>query len=121
MKTMLVVDDSAFMRSLVKKSIVDLDISVIGEAGDGKEAYEKYVELNPDIVTLDLAMIEHNGIDALKNIMLHDPKAKVIVISSTTNQPNVVEEVMALGARTVINKPNIKDALINAVKEIDNE
>ena len=121
MKTVLVVDDSTFMRSLIKKCMDELGINVAGEAEDGKIAFEKYVELEPDIVTLDLAMLEHDGIDALRKIKQHNPDAKVIVISSTTNQPNVVDEVMSLGAYTIINKPNIKDALIRAVNEIKGE
>ena len=118
MKSVLVVDDSAFMRSLVKKSIEGLDVTITGEAEDGKVAFEKYVELKPDIVTLDLAMLEHDGVEALRKIMQHDPDAKVIVVSSTTKQANVVDEVMSLGAYTIVNKPNIKDGLIQAVKEI---
>jgi len=118
MKTILVVDDSSFMRSLVKKSVAELDVQVVGEAEDGKIAFEKYLELEPDIVTLDLAMLEHDGIEALKKIKQHNPQANVIVVSSTTKQPNVVDEVMSLGAYSVINKPNIKDDLIRAVGEI---
>ena len=120
MKSILVVDDSAFMRSLIKKSIDGLDVSVAGEAEDGKEAFEKYIELLPDIVTLDLAMMEHDGVEALKKIKQHNPDVDIIVISSTTKQPEVVDQVMSLGAYTVINKPNIKDDLIRTIKEIEN-
>jgi len=121
MKTILIVDDSSFMRTLVKKSISELDITIVGEAEDGKAAYEKYIELMPDIVTLDLAMVEHDGVEALRKIMEHNPKAKVIVVSSTTNQDQVFEQVTNLGAFAVITKPNIKDALVNAIREIESE
>jgi len=118
MITILIVDDSAFMRSLIKKAVAGLDVTVVGEAEDGKIAVEKYIELMPDVVTLDLAMLEYDGIEALKKIMQHNPEAKVIVISSTTDQESVVAEVMDLGAYTIINKPHIKDDLINAINEI---
>ena len=121
MKTILVVDDSSFMRTLVKKSVSELDVTIVGEAEDGKVAYEKYIELMPDIVTLDLAMVEHDGIEALKKIIKHNPKAKVIVISSTTDQDMVSEQVKEMGAFAIITKPNIKDDLISAIQKIENE
>jgi len=121
MKTILVVDDSAFMRSMIKKHISELDVTVVGEAEDGKEAVEKYIELKPDYVTLDLAMIEHDGIEALREIKQHDPEAKVIIVSSTTDQEAVVAEVLDLGALTVLNKPIIKDDLLGVLKELINE
>ena len=118
MKTVLVVDDSDFMRTLIKRNISALDISVIGEASDGKIAYEKYLELKPDIVTLDLAMQEHNGIDALKKIKQHDPEAKVIIVCSTGGQGPIIDEAKALGACAVINKPLKDDELVNAMKKL---
>jgi len=118
MKTVLIVDDSTYMRNLIKNHLSEIDVSIIGEAEDGKDAVEKYIELKPDIVTLDLAMIELSGVEALKEIMDHDPDAKVVVVSSTTNQETVVSEVMALGACTIINKPIIKEDLLGAFNEL---
>ena len=118
MKTVLIVDDSAFMRNLIKKHLSEIDVRVVGEAEDGKAAVEKYVDLKPDIVTLDLAMFEVGGIEALEEIMNHDPKAKVIIVSSTTKQDSVVSEVMALGACTVIDKPIVKEDLLGAFEEV---
>ena len=115
MKTMLVVDDSAFMRKLIIKSVAELDVTVVAEAENGKIAVEKYVELEPDIVTLDIAMLEHNGIEALKKIKEHNPDATVIIISSTTDQDIIADDVMALGAHSIITKPNFKDELIEAI------
>jgi len=106
------------MRSLIKRNISDLDLEVVGEAEDGKIAFEKYVELSPDIVTLDLAMVEHDGVQALKDIMKHDPKAKVVVVSSITDQEAMVNVVTALGARAVLNKPIVKDALVKAIEAV---
>jgi len=121
MKTVLVVDDSAFMRNLIKKHISEIDVTVIGEAEDGKEAIDMYIELKPDIVTLDLAMLEYGGIYALKEIIKHDPDAKIIVVSSTTDQDKVAYEAMDAGARTIINKPIIKEDLLGVFNELINE
>ena len=120
MKTVLVVDDSAFMRNSIIRHLSDCDIRVVGEAENGKIAVEKYIELKPDIVTLDLAMLDYDGIEALKDIKQHDPNAMVIVISSTTDQESVAAEAMALGAHTIINKPIIKDDLLATFNEIMN-
>jgi len=118
MKTVLVVDDSEFMRSLIKKKISELDVSVVGEAGDGKAAVEKYIELMPDIVTLDLAMQEHGGIEALKKIMQHNPDAKVIIVCSTAGQNAVVDEAKEIGAYEIVNKPLKDDKLVDIFKSL---
>ena len=116
MKTVLVVDDSEFMRKLIKKNISGLDVSVIGEAEDGKIAVEKYLELKPDIVTLDLAMHEHGGIEALEKIMQHDPEAKVVIVCSTAGQNTVIDEAKALGACAIVNKPLKNNELEDVIK-----
>ena len=118
MKTVLIVDDSEFMRSLIKKDISELDVSVIGEAANGKIAVEKYIELKPDIVTLDLAMHEHGGIEALEKIMQHDPGAKVIIVCSTAGQETVINDAKAMGAYEIVNKPLKHDGLKNAIKSL---
>jgi len=121
MKTMLVVDDSEFMRSLIKRHVSELDVSIIGEAEDGKVAIEKFIELSPDIVTLDLAMFELDGIDALEAMMRHNPEARVLIVSSTAGQQVVVDRAMQLGARGVVTKPIEKDVLVSHVKKLLDE
>jgi len=118
LKTVLIVDDSEFMRTLIKKKISDLDINVIGEAGDGKEALEKYIEIKPDIVTLDLAMQEHGGLEALGEIIKIDPDAKVIIVCSTAGQGGIVEEAEALGAFAIVKKPLKDDELVEVFKKL---
>ena len=78
----LVVDDAAFMRHLIKKILTDMGYEVAGEACDGEEACEKYKAIRPDLVTMDLVMPKMGGLDALKAIREEDPNAKVIVISA---------------------------------------
>jgi len=118
MKTVLVVDDSEFMRTLIKKKISGLDVEVIGEAEDGKIAFEKYIELKPDIVTLDLAMQEHGGLEALKKIIQHDPGAKIIIVCSTAGQGSVTDEATALGAYAIVKKPLVNDDLVEIFKTL---
>jgi len=116
MKTVLIVDDSEFMRTLIKRKISGLDINVVGEAGDGKVALEKYIELKPDIVTLDLAMEEHGGIEALEKIKQHNPDAKVIVVCSTGGQSTALDQANALGAHAIVQKPLKDDTLTDIVR-----
>ena len=118
MKTVLVVDDSGFMRNLIKRHISVLDVDVVGEAEDGKVAVEKYIELKPDIVTLDLAMHEHGGLEALKEIKQIDPEAKVIIVCSITGRSVILEEVKKVGVHAIINKPLKDEELENAVREL---
>jgi len=116
-KKVLVVDDSGFMRNLIKKQISTLDVTV-GEAENGKVAVEKYIELKPDIVTLDLAMHDHGGLEALIEIRQIDPDAKVVVVCSIAGRSAVLEEVKKQGVHAIINKPLQDDELVNAIKEL---
>jgi len=118
MKTVLVVDDSAFMRNLIKRHIGVLDVNVVGEAENGKIAVEKYIELKPDIVTLDLAMHEHGGLEALQEIKQINPDAKVVIVCSIAGRSATLEEVKKLGVHAVINKPLKDEELENAVREL---
>jgi len=118
MKTMLIIEDSAYFRTVIKKYVSTLDIEVTGEAESGNEGIEKYMELLPDIVTLDLAMEDGSGIEALEKIKKHNPEAVVIVISSTSRQKSVIEQTSALGATKLFDKPVDKDLLVEYLKEL---
>ena len=118
MKTMLIVEDSSYMRDIIKILVKDLDIEVIGEAENGKEGVEKYIKYMPDIVTMDLAMEVEDGYDALKKIMSHNPKAAVIVITSASGQKPVIEEVLKLGAKVVFSKPVNKTQFVEYMNEL---
>jgi len=116
---MLIVDDSTFMRDLIKKCTRGLGVEVVGEAQDGVIGVEKYKELMPDIVTLDLAMPGGNGIDALAEIMQHNPKANVIIITSAAGQEHIVQEALELGATGVIDKTSIKPGIASYINKIN--
>lgn len=112
MKTVLIVDDAAFMRVSIKNMVTKLGYEVIGEAENGKAAITKFQELNPDIVTMDITMPELNGLDALKAIIKINPKANVIMVSAM-GQETMVREAVMCGAKGFIVKP-FKEEVISA-------
>lgn len=117
MARVLVVDDAAFMRMTIKKMIEPDGYTIVGEAGNGVEAVQKYMELQPDVVLLDITMPEMNGVDALKRIKEFDPKAKVIICSAMGQQAMVAQAVQS-GAKDFLVKPFERDRLIAALKRV---
>jgi len=117
MKTILIADDMAFSRAIIKTFISKLDIEVVGEAENGKDAVEKYKKLMPDIVTMDITMDGGDGIEALREIMQYNPEAVVFIISSTGSQKYKIDETMELGAKKVFKKPIEKDEFIHEIKK----
>lgn len=115
--TVLVVDDAAFMRMMVKDVLVKNGYDVVGEAENGQKAIEKYKELKPELVIMDITMPEVNGIQAVKEIKSFDPEAKVIMCSAMGQQAMVIESIQA-GARDFIVKPFQADRVIEAVKKV---
>lgn len=116
MKTVLVVDDAAFMRVSIKNMISKHDFEVVGEAENGAIAVEKYKELNPDIVTLDITMPEMNGLEALKEIMKINPNA-VVVMCSALGQESMVREAVVSGAKGFVVKPFKEDVIVSALQK----
>lgn len=112
----LVVDDAAFMRMMIKDILGKNGYEVIGEAQDGAVAVEKYKELKPDLVTMDITMPEMDGIAALKEIKKFDPNAKVIMCSAMGQQAMVIDAIQA-GAKDFIVKPFQADRVIEAIKK----
>ena len=113
----LICDDSNFMRMMIKDALTRNGYKIIGEAANGKEAIEKYKELTPDLVLLDITMPEMDGIDALKEILKYDSNAKIIMCSAMGQQSSVAES-MELGAKDFIVKPFQPSRLIEAVKKV---
>lgn len=112
----LVVDDAAFMRMMIKDILGKNGFEVVGEASDGAEAIEKYKELEPDLVTMDITMPEMDGITSLKQIKSLDSKAKVIMCSAMGQQAMVIDAIQA-GAKDFIVKPFQPDRVIEAIKK----
>lgn len=116
MARVLVVDDAIFMRATIGKMLEENGHSMVGEASTGIEAVEKFVEVKPDIVILDITMPEMDGIAALKRIKIIEPKAKIIICSAIGQKDKVVEAIEE-GALSFIVKPFEADQLIDAVEQ----
>ncbi|HEY4552918.1 MAG TPA: response regulator [Bacillaceae bacterium] len=115
-KKILVVDDAAFMRMMVKDILTKNGFDVVGEAADGAQAVEKYKELKPDLVTMDITMPEMDGITALKEIRQFDSAAKIIMCSAMGQQAMVIDAIQA-GAKDFIVKPFQADRVIEAIQK----
>ena len=116
-KNILICDDAAFMRMMIKDVLSKNGYTVIGEAENGLRAVEKYNELHPDLVLMDITMPEMDGIQALKKIKSGDPSANVIMCSAMGQQAMVIESIQA-GARDFIVKPFQAERVIEAVKKV---
>ena len=116
-KKVLIVDDAAFMRMMLKDILTKNDYNVVGEAENGAKAVEKYNELQPDLVLMDITMPEMDGIQALKAIREKDPKAVVIMCSAMGQQAMVIEAIQS-GAKDFIVKPFQADRVLEAVKKV---
>ena len=116
-KKVLIVDDAAFMRMMLKDILTKNGYEVVGEAENGAKAVEKYKEVTPDLVTMDITMPEMDGISALKNIRSIDSNAKVVMCSAMGQQAMVIEAIQS-GARDFIVKPFQADRVLEAVKKV---
>jgi two-component system chemotaxis response regulator CheY len=116
MANILVVDDAAFMRMMLKDIIIKGGHNVVGEAANGIEAIEMYSKLNPDIVTMDITMPEMEGLEALKHIKQADPAARIIMCSAMGQQGMVVQAIQN-GAKDFIVKPFQSDRVLEAINK----
>lgn len=112
----LIVDDAAFMRMMIRDILSKNGYEVCGEANDGAQAIEKFKELRPDLITMDITMPEMDGIAALKEIKKIDGNAKVIMCSAMGQQAMVIDAIQA-GAKDFIVKPFQADRVIEAIKK----
>ena len=116
-KNILICDDAAFMRMMIKDILTKNGYNVIGEAENGAKGVEKYNELKPDLVLMDITMPEMDGIAALKAIKAADPASCVIMCSAMGQQAMVIESIQA-GANDFIVKPFQADRVLEAVKKV---
>ena len=117
MAKILIVDDAAFMRMMIKDILTKNGYEVAGEAENGVVAVSKYSELKPDLVLMDITMPEKDGIQALKDIKASDAGAKVIMCSAMGQQAMVIEAIQS-GAKDFIVKPFQADRVIEAIKKV---
>ena len=116
-KNILICDDAAFMRMMIKDILTKNGYNVAGEAENGAKGVEKYNELKPDLVLMDITMPEMDGIQALKAIKAADADAKVIMCSAMGQQAMVIESIQS-GAKDFIVKPFQADRGLEAVKKV---
>ena len=116
-KNVLIVDDAAFMRMMIKDILTKNGYNIAGEAENGLKAVEKYNETKPDLVLMDITMPEMDGIQALKKIKEMDPAAKVVMCSAMGQQAMVIEAIQS-GAKDFIVKPFQAERVLEAVKKV---
>ncbi|MBA1333866.1 MAG: Chemotaxis regulator - transmits chemoreceptor signals to flagellar motor components CheY [Firmicutes bacterium] len=116
-KGILIVDDAAFMRMMIKDILSKNGFNVIGEAENGIKAVEKFSELKPDLVIMDITMPELDGIEAVKKIRTIDGNAKIIMCSAMGQQAMVIEAIQA-GAKDFIVKPFQPERVLEAVNKV---
>ncbi|OWR32472.1 two-component system response regulator [Saccharibacillus sp. O23] len=117
MTRVMIVDDAAFMRMVLKEILVKLGYEVVGEAGNGAEAVLEYERLKPDIVTMDITMPEMDGITAVRKIKEIDPNVRIVMCSAMGQQGMIVEAIQA-GARDFIVKPFQPDRVEQALRKL---
>ncbi len=113
----LVCDDAEFMRTLIKDVLLKGGYEIAGEAENGLEAVEKYKALKPDLVTMDIVMPIKSGIDALKEIVAYDPKAKVVMCSALGQEILVMDAIEA-GAKDFIVKPFTEENVLEVIGKV---
>ena len=120
MPKILIVDDASLMRTIIKDVIVKRGFEIVGEAKDGYEAVEMFRMYSPDLVFLDITMPGLNGIEALRQIMEINPRAKVIMCSAL-GQKQLVAEAIQIGASDFIVKPFKADRVLEAIQRVFNQ
>lgn len=117
MARVLVCDDSAFMRMMLKRVLADMGHQVIAEAANGKEAVDMYRKHKPDLTTMDITMPERDGIDAVRIIHREDKNAKIIMVTAI-GQQQILREAIAAGAQDFIVKPFEAGQVAKAVEKV---
>jgi len=116
--TVLIVDDAVFMRSMIRDILVNTGrFDVVGEAANGREAVERYLETRPALVTMDIVMPEMDGIEATRQILSRDPGARIVMCSALGQEALVVESISA-GARDFIVKPFTPEKVLRVVENL---
>ena len=117
MAKILTVDDAAFMRKVIKDTLSKAGYSEIFEAEDGAQAVDKYNEIKPDLVLMDITMPNMDGLEALKAIRAKDSSANVVMCSAM-GQESMVMDAVRSGAKDFIVKPFKPDRVLKTVTSI---
>ena len=114
MARIMVVDDAAFMRKMLTDALAGGGHEVVGEAATGTEAVDKFLELRPEVTTLDITMPEKDGLEALREILAFDPSARVVMCSALGQESKVLEAIRS-GAKDFVVKPFQAERVLAAV------
>lgn len=117
MATILIVDDSRTSRKILRGILETAGFTIVGEATNGQEGYDKFVELKPDVVTMDITMPVLDGIHALKKIKEEYPEAKVAMITAA-GQKGKMKEAIEYGADEFLPKPFEAEKLVATLKKV---
>ena len=117
MAKIMIVDDAAFMRMMIKENLKKVGFTDFVEAGNGEEAVELFSETKPDLVLLDITMPVKDGLTALQEIRAEDPEARVVMCSAM-GQESMVIEAVKFGALDFIVKPFKPERLVQTVKNV---
>jgi len=116
-RRLLVIDDAAIIREIIKDTATAAGWTIAGEAADGRQGIDRYLELKPDAVTLDLVMPQYDGLYALRGIVAADPNARVLVVSAL-EQKAVLKEAFQAGAADFLVKPFDKNVLADTLAQL---
>ncbi len=117
MKRVLIIDDGVFMRMLIREMFTRNGYEIVGEAEDGLIGIEKYAQLKPDLVTLDITMPNLDGLETLKRIMQKDPQASVVMVSSMGQEENIRQAILT-GAKGFLVKPFDEVTFLSVIQSI---
>jgi len=115
-KRVLVVDDANFMRTIVKDTLTPNGFEICGEATNGVEAVQKYAQLKPDLVTMDITMKVKDGLEAAREILAADPNARIVMVTALGQEKMLLDSI-ALGVRDFVVKPFTKERILSAVEK----
>jgi two-component system chemotaxis response regulator CheY len=116
-RTLLVIDDAIVIREMIKDIATTAGWTIVGEGTNGQQAVERYEQLRPDAVTLDLVMPEFDGLHGLRGIRSLDPAAKVVIVSAL-EQKSVLKEAFKAGATDFLVKPFDRETLVNTLGQL---
>jgi len=115
--SVMIVDDADVIRLVLRDLLTENGYEVVGECSNGLEALNKYKELKPAVVTLDITMPEQDGLWALENILAHDPAAKIVMVTAV-DERNALIKAIRLGAKDYIVKPFEEQRVLSALKKV---
>jgi len=115
-RKILIVDDATFIRTMVKDILIPKGFEIAGEAANGNEAVQKYIELKPDLVTMDITMKEKDGLQAAKEILEKDPNARIIMVTAL-GQEKMLIDAFKIGVKDFVVKPFEPERILSAVEK----